>query len=81
WIYPAYQTVLSDQTSERNQGKLFGLIGATNGTCQFVATLILGGITSQVSILVASLLFLCSGALLPSLTRKKRAQQLTGLAH
>ncbi|HSX10405.1 MAG TPA: MFS transporter, partial [Chlamydiales bacterium] len=47
WIYPAYQTVLSDQTSERNQGKLFGLIGATNGTCQFVATLILGGITSQ----------------------------------
>jgi MFS family permease len=73
WIYPAYQTVLSDHTSERNQGKLFGLIGATNGACQFVASLILGGIASQTSILVSALLFLCSGALLPALIRKKRA--------
>jgi MFS family permease len=74
WIYPAYQTVLSDQTSERNQGKLFGLIGATNGACQFVASLILGGFTCAYSILLAALLFLSSAALLPALMRKKKAQ-------
>ncbi|MBX7067090.1 MAG: MFS transporter [Parachlamydiales bacterium] len=72
WIYPAYQTVLSDQTSEQNQGKIFGLVGATNGGCQFVASLILAGITSVQCILVAALLFLCSGALLPALIRKKK---------
>ena len=66
WIYPAYQTVLSDHTSARKQGKLFGLIGASNGICQFVASLILGGISSQVSIFIAALLFLSSAALLPS---------------
>ena len=42
WIYPAYQTVLSDHTSEKNQGKLFGLIGASNGACQFLSFVILG---------------------------------------
>lgn len=72
WIYPAYQTVLSDHTSERNQGKIFGLVGATNGACQFVAALILSGITSAHSILIAALLFLSSAALLPALMRKKR---------
>lgn len=71
WIYPAYQTVLSDQTSERNQGKLFGLIGATNGACQFVASLVIGGISSQLSILIAALLFLSSAAL-PTLLRKRK---------
>ncbi|MGB7978269.1 MAG: MFS transporter [Chlamydiales bacterium] len=71
WIYPAYQTVLSDHTSERNQGKIFGLVGATNGACQFVASLILAGITSAHSILIAALLFLSSAALLPALIRKK----------
>ncbi len=72
WIYPAYQTVLSDQTSERNQGKIFGLVGATNGACQFMASLILSGITSAHSILIAALLFLSSAALLPALIRKKK---------
>lgn len=71
WIYPAYQTVLSDRTSEQNQGKLFGLIGASNGACQFVASVILGGISGQTSILIAAVLFLSSAALLPLLTRRK----------
>lgn len=71
WIYPAYQTVLSDHTSEKNQGKLFGLIGATNGACQFAASIILTGITSQSSILIAALLFLSSAVILPLLIRKK----------
>lgn len=73
WIYPAYQTVLSDHTSERNQGKIFGLVGATNGGCQFIASLILGGISSYQCIFVAAILFLCSGALLPTLIKKKQA--------
>ncbi len=72
WIYPAYQTVLSDHTSERNQGKLFGLIGATNGACQFVASLILGGVASTYSILIAAILFLSSAALLPAMIRRKK---------
>ncbi len=72
WIYPAYQTILSDLTSEKNQGKIFGLIGATNGACQFVASLILGGIASTHSILVAALLFLSSAALFPAFIRKKK---------
>jgi MFS family permease len=71
WIYPAYQTVLSDHTSEKNQGKLFGLIGASNGACQFIAAIVLGGGTSQSSILIAALLFLASAAFLPLLIRKK----------
>lgn len=71
WIYPAYQTVLSDHTSERNQGKLFGLIGASNGACQFIAAAILGGGSSQLSILIAALLFLLSATFLPLLIRKK----------
>ncbi len=72
WIYPAYQTVLSDHTSGQNQGKIFGLVGATNGGCQFVAALILAGISSIQCILVAAVLFLCSGALLPALIKKKK---------
>jgi MFS family permease len=71
WIHPAYQTVLSDHTSPKKQGKLFGLIGASNGICQFVASLILGGITSQFAILFAALLFLSSAVLLPAFARKK----------
>jgi hypothetical protein len=73
WVYPAYQTVLSDHTSGKNQGKLFGLIGATNGVCQFAASLILGGISGQISILTAALLFLSSAALLPAMIRRKKA--------
>jgi MFS transporter, DHA1 family, tetracycline resistance protein len=71
WVYPAYQTVLSDHANSNNQGKLFGLIGASNGVCQFAAILILGGISSQTSILIAALLFLSSAALLPAMIRKK----------
>jgi MFS family permease len=70
WIYPAYQTVLSDKTCEKSQGKLFGLIGATNGACQFVASLIIGGISFQISIFVAALLFLSSATFLPALISK-----------
>ncbi len=73
WIYPAYQTVLSDHTSSKNQGKLFGLIGASNGACQFGASAILGGFSSQISILIAALLFLSSAALLPAMIRKRAA--------
>lgn len=76
WIYPAYQTVLSDHTSERNQGKLFGLIGASNGACQFAASIILGGVASKFSILVSALLFLASAAILPLLIRKKVRKRL-----
>lgn len=72
WIYPAYQTLLSDHTSEQNQGKIFGLVGATNGGCQFMASLILTGISSMQCILLAALLFLSSGALLPALIKKKK---------
>lgn len=71
WIHPAYQTVLSDMTSAKKQGKLFGLIGASNGICQFIASLILGGISSHVSILVSALLFLSSALLLPAMIKKK----------
>lgn len=72
WIYPAYQTILSDATSGKNQGKIFGLIGATNGACQFVASIILGGIASVQSILIAALLFLSSAIFLPGLIRRKK---------
>ncbi len=73
WIYPAYQTILSDVTSEKNQGKIFGLIGATNGVCYSAAYLILGGIASTQSILIAAVLFISSAALLPTMIRKKKA--------
>ncbi|HSX25518.1 MAG TPA: MFS transporter [Chlamydiales bacterium] len=76
WIYPAYQTVLSDHTSEKNQGKLFGLIGASNGACQFLAFVILGGVSSQVSILIAALLFLSSAAILPLLIKKRSRRKV-----
>jgi MFS family permease len=72
WIYPAYQTVLSEQTSERNQGKIFGLVGAANGACQFTAWIILSGITSAHAILIAAALFVSSAALLPALMHKKK---------
>lgn len=72
WIYPAYQTVLSDQTNERNQGKIFGIIGATSGACQFIAFLILGKITNTYAVLIAAILFLVSAALVPSIGRKKK---------
>lgn len=75
WIYPAYQTVLSRQTSERNQGKIFGLVGAANGACQFVASMILAGITSAHSILIAAVLFISSAILLPAIMRKKKVPQ------
>ena len=74
WIYPAYQTVLSDRASDKGQGKLFGLIGASNGACQFVTSIILTDISSQTSILIAALLFLSSAAILPLLIRKKVRQ-------
>lgn len=73
WIYPAYQTILSDQTNEQNQGKIFGLIGAANGVCQFVATLALYGVTSASIVLMSALLFLISVALLPALLKKRKA--------
>lgn len=72
WIYPAYQIILSDITSDKNQGKIFGLIGATNGCCQLAAFIILGGISSAYAILIASLLFLSSAALLPGMIRQKK---------
>jgi MFS family permease len=71
WIYPAYQTVLSDQTGKASQGKLFGFIGATNGACQYGAAVILTGISSQSSILIAALLFLASSAFLPIILKRK----------
>jgi MFS family permease len=76
WIYPAYQTILSDATSEKSQGRIFGLIGATNGTCQLAASMILGQVASAQSILIAALLFLASGLLLPAIIRKKRSKSL-----
>lgn len=75
WIYPAYQTVLSDRTSGQNQGKLFGLIAASNGACWFVASTILGEISGQSAILIAAVLFGSSAALLPILTRIKSRLQ------
>lgn len=77
WIYPAYQTALSDHTSKQNQGKLFGLIGASNGACQFVSSIILSGISCQFAILIAALLFLSSAAILPLMIRKKTRQGLS----
>lgn len=74
WIYPAYQTALSDHTSTHKQGKLFGLIGASNGACQFISSIILSGISCQFAILLAALLFLSSAAILPLLIRKKARQ-------
>ena len=73
WIYPAYQAILSGHMSEQNQGKLFSLVGATNGSCQLVASLILSGIPSMNCILVAALLFISSAALLPALFKKRFA--------
>jgi len=72
WIYPAFQTVLSDHTSKSDQGKLFGLIGAANGACQFVASLILTGVASSHTIFTAALLFLISAGLLPLAFGKKQ---------
>jgi MFS family permease len=73
-IYPAYQTMLSDQTHEKTQGKMFGLINAVNGVCQILAAWILAEIPTDYiggSILVSGVLFLCSAAFIPLILRKK----------
>lgn len=36
-IYPAFMTILSDHATPAHQGKLFGLVGMSNGVCHFVA--------------------------------------------
>jgi MFS family permease len=67
-IYPAYQIILSETASDQNQGKVFGLVNASNGACQFLAGAILGAVPPNCVggyILIAALLFLISGAFLP----------------
>lgn len=73
-IYPAYQTLLSDQANGSSQGKIFGLVNASNGACQFLSGLILGYIPSNLvggSIFIAALLFLGSAFFLPKSIRRK----------
>jgi MFS family permease len=73
-IYPAYQTVLSDQASNQNQGKVFGLINAYNGACQFLAAGILEAIPAQYvggTTLIAAILFFLSAALIPFALRRR----------
>ena len=73
-IYPAYQTMLSDRTNDQSQGKVFGLINATNGACQMLAAWVLSIFPSNLVgtlILFSAGLFLISGALLPLAMRKK----------
>jgi hypothetical protein len=75
-IYPAYQTVLSDHTHEKKQGKVFGLINAANGVCQIGSAWILTTIPSDFvggAILISALLFVCSGIFIPFATTKKMA--------
>ncbi|MBS0624731.1 MAG: MFS transporter [Verrucomicrobia bacterium] len=62
-IYPAFMTLLSNQASPGNQGKLFGLVEMSNGICRFVSLgliLILPGSLALLfgAILVALCLFL-----------------------
>jgi MFS family permease len=76
-LYPAYQTVLSDNTSDQNQGKIFGLIDASNGACQFLAYGILSCFPTDFvggSILFSALLFLLSAAFIPLVIRRRVAQ-------
>src|SRR3989344_4587548 len=73
-IYPAYQTVLSDNANDSSQGKIFGLVNASNGACQFLAAGILGAIPSEfvgATILISACLFLFSAAFIPFSLRKK----------
>ena len=73
-IYPAYQTMLSDQTNENSQGKMFGLLNAVNGICQILAAWILAEIPTDYiggAILLSGVLFLCSAAFIPLILRKK----------
>lgn len=73
-IYPAYQTMLSDQTNENNQGKMFGVLNAVNGICQILAAWILSEIPTDYiggAILLSGILFLCSAAFIPLILRKK----------
>jgi MFS family permease len=73
-IYPAYQTILSDHTSDQSQGKIFGLINATNGICQVSAGWILTLLPPDyvgTPILLSALLFLGSGVFIPVAMRKK----------
>jgi len=80
-IYPAYQTVLSDHTSDQNQGKMFGLINATNGICQVLSGWILTVLPPDFvgsSILLSAILFLGSGsAFIPFAMKKKRLKLKT----
>jgi len=72
-IYPAYQTIISEQSSDRNQGKVFGLIHAINGLCQLISWWILEALTPEfvvVAIVFSALLFLISGAFIPLSSRK-----------
>lgn len=73
-IYPAYQTMLSDQTHGNNQGKMFGVINAVNGVCQILAAWILAEIPTDYiggAILLSGVLFLCSAAFIPLILRKR----------
>lgn len=73
-IYPAYQTALSDNTSNQNQGKVFGLVNASNGACQFLAAGLLDAVPAHYvggSIMISAILFVISGALIPLAMRKR----------
>ncbi len=73
-IYPAYQTIISEQTSDQNQGKVFGLINAINGLCQLISWWILEILTPEfvgTAIFLSALLFFISGAFIPLATGKK----------
>ncbi len=80
-IYPAYQTILSDNTSTQAQGKVFGLVDASNSACQFLAYAILGALPSDFvggSILFAAILFLASATFIPLAMRKRSQVTPTG---
>jgi MFS family permease len=73
-IYPAYQTIISEQTSDQNQGKVFGLINAINGLCQLISWWILEILTPEfvgAAIFLSAVLFFASGAFIPLATGKK----------
>jgi MFS family permease len=81
-IYPTYQTIISDQTSDRNQGKVFGLIHAINGICQLMAWWLLAVLSSDFvgeAILLSALLFLVSGVFFIPLYREKVAKSSFGI--
>ena len=73
-VYPAYQTLLSDHANDQSQGKIFGLVNASNGACQFFSGMILSYLPSNCfggCILVSALLFLSSALFLPKNIRRK----------